>query len=267
VTPRRPIWQWIVLGLWLGGLVAITIWLIVRDRGGDPPGNALATADVPAGEPIPPARALAPAAQLDLAFRAAFGASRQARRTVGDQTYVYSPDRIEWIGNRAMLISLGRNADDCHACAGAMAIHYLHPEGDGLSVDGAWLEAGPRGGWGRPADEIAINREMTNNPIVYSTSTDGGQGYMCTVAWLVELTHEGPVASEPIPIGSSNAGAVGDNGRTMGGEPLREVEGRIANIRRGQSFDLVFTGAERFTETYHYRNGHFVGPAQSRAAC
>lgn len=264
---RRPVWLWIVLGLWLAALAALGAWLLLRGGDGAAGGNGQAQANQQVEGPIPPAKALAPAAQLDLAFRAAFGASREARRAVGDQTFVYSPARIEWIGNKAMLISLGRNVDDCHACSGAMAIHYLHPEGDGLRVDGAWLDVGPGGGWGNPVGDLVVNRALTGSPVIYSETTDGGQGYMCTVAWLVELQRDRPVASEPIPIGSSNQGAVLDNGRTMGGDPLREVEGRIGNVRRGQSFDVIFTGAERFTETYHYRGGRFVGPSQSRAAC
>lgn len=265
---KRPAWLWIVLILWLAALAALAAWLWLRGGRDDPPPLTNQVAPKQASDgPIPPAKALPQSEQLALAFRAAFGSDREARRTVGENSYVYTPERLEWVGNRAMLISLGRNPDDCHACSGAMAIHYLLPEGDGLRVSGAWLDVGPGGGWGNPAGEVAVNRDLTENPVIYSETTDGGQGYMCTVAWLVELQPGRPVSSEPFPIGSSNAGAVLDNGRTMTGDPLREIEGRIGNVRRGQAFDVIFTGAERFSETYHYRNGRFVGPAQSRAAC
>jgi hypothetical protein len=265
---RRPIWQWLVLGLWLGSLVAITAWLIFRSDPEDRSGNGMITNQV-AQEPIPPAKALPAAEQLALAFRTAFGANGEVRRSVGEQTYVYQAERLEWLGNRAMLISLGRNVEDCHACGGTMAIHYLSPEGDGLRVSGAWLENPPSGSFGAPPGEIAINRELTDNPIVYATGGSTNQGYTCSVAWLVELRRDGPVTSGPIPISYSNTGAVmEDTGRTMGGDPLRELQGRIANVRRGQSFDVAFTGAEQFTETYSYRGGRFVGPAlDSRAAC
>lgn len=268
--PRRPIWQWLVLGFWLASLVAITGWLIFRsDPAEDLHGNGLTSSNQVAQAPIPPAKALAPSEQLALAFRTAFGANGEVRRSVGEQTYVYRPERLEWIGNRAMLISLGRNVEECHACGGTMAVHYLSPEGDGLRVSGAWLENPPAGSFGAPPGEVAINRELTDNPVVYASGGSTGQGYTCSVAWLVELRHEGPVTSGPIPISYSNAGAVlEETGRTMGGDPLRELRGRIANIRRGQSFDIAFTGAEQFTETYGYRGARFVGPGpESRAAC
>lgn len=266
---RRPIWQWLVLGFWLASLVAITGWLIFRSDPADVvTDNGLSTSNQVAQASIPPAKALPAAEQLALAFRTAFGANGEVRRSVGEQTYLYRPERLEWIGNRAMLISLGRNVQDCHACGGTVAIHYLSPEGDGLRVGGAWLENPPAGSFGAPPGEIAINHELTDNPVVYATGGSTGQGYACTVAWLVELRHEGPITSGPIPISYSNAGAVDDTGRTMGGDPLRELQGRIANVRRGQSFDVAFTGAEQFTETYSYRGGRFVGPElESRAAC
>lgn len=267
---RRPIWQWVVLGLWLAALVAIAAWLMLRsDRSEDASGKAQPISNQVAQEPIPPAKSLPAAEQLALAFRTAFGANGEVRRSVGEHTYVYRAERLEWIGNRAILISLGRNVDDCHACGGTMAIHYLRPEDQGLRVTGAWLENPPSGSFGAPPGEVAINRELTDNPIVYATGGSTNQGYTCSVAWLVELRRDGPVTSGPIPISYSNAGAVmEETGRTMGGDPLRELQGRIANIRRGQSFDIAFTGAEQFTETYSYRRGRFVGPElKSRAAC
>ncbi len=267
---KRPAWLWILLILWLAALAAIALWLMLRDDPDVPVADNRQAAQNQVSEaPIPPAKALPPAEQLTLAFRTAFGGDGEVRRSIGDNSYVYSPERIEWVGNRAMLISLGRNVDDCHACGGTMAVHYLEPVDQGLRVTGAWLEAGPSSSNGLPPGDVAINRDLTDNVIVYSTGSFIGQGYSCTVAWLVELRREGPVESGPIPISYSNEGAVlPETGRTMGGDPLRELEGRITNVRRGQSFDISFTGAERFSDTYTYQGGRFVGPElESRAAC
>ena len=267
---KRPAWLWAVLVLWLAALAVIGLWLMMRDEpGSEIVGNRQAERGPPPQGPIPPAQSLPPSEQLALAFRTAFGADGEVRRAVGDNTYVYTAERLEWVGNRAMLISLGRNVEDCHACGGAMAVHYLEPVDRGLRVTGAWLEAGPSSSNGAPPSEVAINRELTSNPVVTSTGGFIGQGYSCTVAWLVELRQDGPVESGPIPIAFSNEGAVmPETGRTMGGDPLRELEGRITNIRRGRSFEVAFTGAERFSDTYTYQGGRFVGPElESRAAC
>ena len=267
---KRPAWLWVLLILWLVALAAIALWLLLRDdSGGEAGDNRQVVENRTPGEPIPPAMSLPRAEQLALAFRTAFGSDREARRAVGENNYVYTPERVEWVGNRAILISLGRNVDECHACGGAMAVHYLEPVDQGLRVTGAWLETGPSSSNGMPTGEVTINRALTRNPIVYSTGSFIGQGLACTFAWLVELGHEGPVESGPIPISFSNEGAVMDEtGRSYGGDPLRRLEGRISNVRRGQSFDVSFTGTESFNDTYTYRGGRFVGPElESRAAC
>lgn len=259
----KPFWP--LLAIALAALAAGLGWLLLR--GGEAPPTA--TDERAAREPLHRTRAMPPAEALAIAFRAAFDADGEARRTVGDQTYVYRPERMHWIGNKAMLISLGRNLSDCHACGGTLAVHYLEPYGNGLRVTGAWLETEASSSNGAPPNVVEISRALARYPVVQATGGGTWQGYICTVAWLVELRPEGPVTSGPIPISHSNAGNIDeDTGRTFGGDPARELQGRIANVRRGQSFDVVFTGTERFSETYTYRDNRWVGPElESRAAC
>lgn len=261
---RRPFF-WLLLALALAALAAGLGWLLLRGDEDATPGNDQATTRAP----LPRARALPPAEQLALAFRAAFGAAGEARRTVGDQTYVYAPERLEWIGGRAALISLGRNGNNCHACGGAMAVHYLRPESNGFRVTGAWLDTDASSSNGEPPHEIAIIRELSDYPVVYASGGGTWQGQTCTWARLVELRPEAPVTSDSILMSHSNAGNVDPvTGRTFGGDPAIEIEGRIVNIRRSRSFDVAFTGTERFSETYRYRGNRWVGPDQeSREAC
>lgn len=214
-------------------------------------------------------RALPAAEQLGRAFAAAFGKAAPARLTADDQTYDYRPERLEWIGEKAVLISAGDNVDNSHAASGAMAIHYLAPTADGFRVTGAWPVATAGGTFGAGPSAIAVNRALSDFPVVYSEGGGTWQGYTCGWAHLVELGPDGPVASEPVHISLSNDGALDDTtGRTFGGEPRRDIEGRIGNVRRNQGFDVVFTGTERFAEPYAYRDHRFVRTTpESRAMC
>ena len=73
---------------------------------------------------------------LQLAFQTAFkdGATTL---TLGDTRYAFKPEGISWVGGRAVLIS-GGQGEDCHGCAGTLAVHYLEPRGDTLQLVGAW---------------------------------------------------------------------------------------------------------------------------------
>ena len=95
------------------------------------------------------------------------------------------------------------------------------------------------------------------------------QGYVCSWAYLVELGPDRPIASGPIALSYSDAGAVlpGEDS-TVGGDAPRSVEGRIGNVRRGSGFDVIFTGTERFREHYNYEGNRFIrNTPESRATC
>ena len=75
-----------------------------------------------------------------------------------------------------------------------------------------------------------------------------------------ELGARGPRAVATVATGMSNTGALGSRGT--------EIEGRIANVRKNRSFDVVFTGTARFTEHYVMRAGRYVlASGESRATC
>src|SRR3546814_4993700 len=72
-------------------------------------------------------RALPVSEQRALAFATAFGGEGSPVVEVEGERLRYSPGRLVWIGDRAVLLSPGENLEKCHACTGALAIHYLEP--------------------------------------------------------------------------------------------------------------------------------------------
>ena len=70
------------------------------------------------------------------------------------------------------------------------------------------------------------------------------QGYSCDMVTLVELTPSGPreLADVPTYYDDSGIDEKADTGVT--------ITGKIANIRPGKSFDVVYSGSRSFTETW-----------------
>ncbi|MGD9713205.1 MAG: hypothetical protein AB7V46_14195 [Thermomicrobiales bacterium] len=217
-------------------------------------------------------------AQLAEAFRVAFADHRNAELTVAgyrepdggivsDQTYAFRPFSLEWLGGTAALISLGRNLDDSHVSSGALAIHYLNPTGDSFTVIGSWPRIVDGASFGAEPLAVAVSRSLAEYPVVYSEGGGTWSGTTCGWAHLVELRPGQPIATEGIPISHSNEGADGTVA-TLDGGSARTIEGRIGNIDRGRSFDVIFTGTERFVERYAYRNHRWMPTVrESRAAC
>lgn len=253
--PRSRTPLYVALGV--GGVaMAIAVGLLLgRTAGGDQSG--IVNLSVPAsGEeasdtnllqapPPPPqdVRSLPKAEQLGRAFAAVFHAQGQAKGEVNGQTVVYRPGTIQWIGDTAVLISPAKATDDCHACAGTLAVHYLKAAGDKFQVTGAWPDVVAGAGWGA-APKWKITSAFTSNPAIYEEGTGGGQGYVCATATLIELAASGPVKSGPIPLHYDNEGAVTDP------QERTQLDGKFLNVKKGVSFDLAVTGTRTFTETW-----------------
>jgi putative oligomerization/nucleic acid binding protein len=268
-APRPPSWIWIAGGAAAILLVALLVILLLRRESGTE-GNETASANL-AVAPAPETNLVAPAPvetgirtrpqaeQLAAAFRAAFGRDRRATRTVDSATMTYTPGGLRWIGDRAVLVSPGRSSETCHACAGALAVHYLEAQGDGFRVAGEWLNGGGGADWGA-APEWRFSTELSDQPMLRTDTGGGGQGVFCSRVNFHEFGAGGPREVATVPTGMSNTG-VSESGGT-------EIEGRIANVRKNQSFDVVFTGTERFTEHYVMRAGHYaLASGESRATC
>ena len=262
---RSRLWLWILLGVG-GVLIAVGIGLLIgrtssasRDEGivnlsGPAPSEAPADMNVLQAQ-APPAqdvRSLPKPEQMARAFAAAFGGAQgQATAVAHDQNVVYKPRDLFWIGERAVLLSDGPSTDDCHACAGALAIHYLRPAGDKFEVTGAWPDAVSGAGWGA-APKWRLTGAYTSFPAVYEEGGGGGQGYNCAVARLIELAPAGPVVSGPIRLHYDNEGAVTDEAAKVA------IDGKIVNVKKDVSFDVAYSGSQTFTESWRKRGARFV---------
>lgn len=234
------------------------------------PESGNTTAQTPSATPTPTGvRALPEAEQLKLAFRTTYGKDDAAQVGDGDADVInVKKGRLLWMGDTAVLLSPGANESDCHACSGALAIAYLKPQGDGFEVTGKWPTLVRGSGWGAEP-EWRVTDAFTDNPAIYVESDWSGQGYSCGGASITELKPDRPVQSERIWLSASNEGAVDETtGKTMGGEPLSNLSGKIVDIVKGKSFAVQASGTAKFVERYEYRDGKFV-PLQkeSRLSC
>lgn len=251
-----PAWVWLLVGLAAVALISALIWLLLgsnQQRSEEtsdtnrvearprPEANAQAEANAQ-----PSIRARPPAEQRAAAFRAAFG-SRTTRR-VDDYDITYRPGFLTWAGERAILVSEGRNAEDCHVCAGMVAVHYLAPDGDGFRIVGEHLRVATDD-YGEPPD-WRVTSAFTDAPVLQAESGGGNQGIFCGRVQLFDLSGEAPREMATIPVGFTNEGAEGE-------EAGLQIDGVIANVQRGRSFDVAYTGDERFTETWQLRGGRF----------
>lgn len=188
----------------------------------------------------PDLRSLPAGEQLAKAFQAAFGGAAQATRTIGDAQIAFAPGTLRWTGNRAILISAGVGSD-CHACTGALAVHYLEPDGDRFRVTGRWEDAIASGAYGKPPD-WSFSTLLSAQPMLRTRMRDGNQGYFCASETFYELGPQGPRKIADIPIGYDDIGARGETGK--------KIDGQIINAIRDQSFDVVYSGSRRFSEHY-----------------
>ncbi len=206
-------------------------------------------------------RTLPAAEQLTFAFRTVFGGLRTPTVWIEGSIVAYEPERLLWYGDRAVLITVGTNRTDCHACAGALGVHYLRAAGNRFELIGSWPAAVEGWGYGAPPQIWSISNRFTRHPAIYAEGHFMGQGIICRSATLTELGPDGPVRSDLIWTGYSNEGATDE------AERLQDLNGAIADIRRDRSFEVRFTGTDRFTERYVRRGNRFTPAAETRIPC
>ena len=195
--------------------------------------------------------------RLERAFTAAFGRSPPAPVDVGRKRLVYSPHLLVQLGHEWALVSRGDNSDDCLACSGAVSIHYLRERADRFEALRGWLEAVPGSAMGRASDRLTATHVLSSFPVLASEASSIGQGYICGGLHLLELRPEGPRSWGYVPTLYDDTG-VGREGRG------RRVTGRIANIVRSRSFDVVYSGDVTARQRYVIRSGKAVPLGGSR---
>jgi len=263
-TRRRP--DWLVPAAVGAFLLVLVVAAMLFLRGG--PGEDVDTAAInmtaPLPEPVienqaapappPDIRARPAREQLTAAFAAAFG--DRATRVVEEADITFRPGSLIWVGERAVLVSNGTNAEECHACAGMVAVHFLAPQGEGFRVAGEWLSVatddyGHPPGW-------RITSELTGRPALRVEGGGGNQGIFCNFVSYYDLAGDGPAEIARVQTGYTDEGS-GEEGAGT------ELEGRIVNVRAGRSFDVSYSGGQRFAETYRLRDGRFAiegGPSR-----
>ena len=240
--PRSPIF--IILGLVAVAIaVAIAIWATQSDRrDNEVEMNAAGTGPAEPGEAQKTESGPVSEAQLAKAFEVAFGKRGEAELTVGNDSRTYRPSRLLSIGDTYVLLSAGSNLNECHACSGAVAIHYLRAKGDGFTVVGSWPDLVPGLGYGEPPD-WTISNDYGRYPFVHAEIGYTAQGCTSGAVSLTELRPEKPIRSELISTYYENQSGMGEHdGQT--------INGTIGNIRKDTSFEVTYSGARSFTEKW-----------------
>jgi hypothetical protein len=245
---------WIILGLAALTLAVIAGLYFGRTLGGDdgiidlpmPTENEAAEANLVEAKALPDVRALAPEEQLARAFEAAFGSRGEAVLSVpgdgADEDVRFAPGRLIWPAFGPVLISEGNVQDPAHASAGKVAIHYLRPAGDRFEVARAFPAAVATGSNGQVAS-WSLNPRFSNWPVIAAEGGGTWQGYTCSWLTLTELRPDGPARVGQVPLVYDDRGAKEDG-------TGRAIEGKILNINKNQSFDVVYSGSRAFSEHY-----------------
>jgi hypothetical protein len=257
VEPQAPSRRrlWIILGL--GGLLVAIVAGLIYGRmsgGGDdgivdlpmPTENEAADSNLVEAKALPDIRTLTPDEQLARAFEAAFGSRGEAVLSVpgdgSDEDVRFAPGRLIWPAFGPVLISEGKVQDPAHASAGKIAVHYLKPAGDRFEVARAFPAAVATGSNGEVA-RWSLNPRFSNWPVIAAEGGGTGQGYSCSWLTLTELRPDGPVKVANVPLLYDDTGAKEDG-------TGRSIEGKILNINKNQSFDVVYSGSRAFSEHY-----------------
>lgn len=250
----------IVAGLWLGNLVGGG----ETYEGGNaapPQENSAVDSNLIEAQAAPDVRSLAPDEQLARAFEAAFGSRGEAALSVesdgADEDVRYAPGRLIWPAFGPVLLSEGQVQDPAHVSAGKIAIHYLKPGADRFEVVRAWPAGVSTGSFGKVA-HWAVSPRFSTWPVIVSEGGGTWQGYTCSWLTLTELRPGGPVELATVPLAYDDSGA-----RTEEGE-AKSIEGKVLNVVRNQSFDVVYSGSRAFSEHY-VRSGDRYAPAGGKS--
>lgn len=201
--------------------------------------------------------AKSPAERLADAFEAATGRRSAFTQTEAGEIIVTKPIRIVELPFGPALLTRREIKDGCHACTGAIGVFYLKEQGGTTSVIGRWPKAVEGWGWGAPPTEWYLTDKFTAYPAIFASGGFMGQGVVMESATITELRPNGPISSDVIGTGFSDEGAIADNERAA-----CILKGRIANIRKDRSFDVIARGSVNTVDHYIKKNGKFVAAAK-----
>jgi hypothetical protein len=260
---RRPVWialaaaalaVAVAAGLWFGKIVGGAGSGYESGNVSLPQETVAAAENLVEAEAPPGVQKLPPEEQLARGFEAAFGSRGEAVLAVpgngSDEDVRFAPGRLIWLAFGPVLISEGKVQDPAHASAGRIAVHYLKPAGDRFEVVRAFPAAVATGSFGQVA-RWSLNPRFSNWPVVAAQGGGTWQGYTCSWLILTELRPDGPARLADVPLVYDDTGAKEDGeGRT--------IEGKVLNIVKNQSFDVVYSGSRAFSEHYVRGTGGYA---------
>lgn len=254
MAPRTAV----IGGVAAAGIAAALIFgpgLVDRDPAPAPTAapSAIASAPVPTPSPTIATDTRSAEVRLADAFQAATGHRQPYTELVDGEQATMTPLRIVDLPFGKALLVERAAADACHACTGAIDVHYVIEEDSLTSLAKSYLRAAEGSGWGQPPEGWRIATDLTAYPAIVYESGYAAQGIVEGAISIVELTPAGPVASQVRSSYDDSGSGFGD-GCT--------IEGRIANRERDRGFDLVVTGTARATIRYTKRGGRFVTTQQ-----
>jgi hypothetical protein len=253
---------WVYVGAALvvvGGAAAVGLWAIPRttqptvrsdakDRRLTPStrsGAAPSSVSPPAAVPVSGDRD-----RLAEAFLAATGHRRAFTVSNAEGVITTVPVRIIDEPFGLVLLTKREIKDGCHSCSGSIGVYYLHQQGASLSVAGRWPKAVETVGWGSAPTQWQITDKFTTYPAIYAEGGYTAQGQTESGGTITELRPAAPSTSAWIHTGYSFDG--------VDGSDHCEIDGRIANIRKDHSFDVILSGSVKGMDHYVMQNGRFV---------
>jgi hypothetical protein len=200
-------------------------------------------------------------ANLRIAAKAALGGLEVRQPNVPGlyETTIIKADRLLELPFGPVLITKVEIDGASHAQSGALGIYYLRREGTRYIVRKKWPDAIDGFGFGYPPDWTVTTR-FTQFPAINASAGWMGQGCTSGYSILAELTPSGPAVSDVIFNSYSDAG--------VGSGKVHEFNGKIVNVSRARSFDVVATGTNWLVEHYVLKRGRFVRiEKESRLEC
>jgi hypothetical protein len=187
------------------------------------------------------------------AFEAATGHRVAYSKTEGGELVTTQPIRIIQLPFGSALLTKTEIKDGCHACTGAIGVYYLDEQADSTVLRGRWPRGVEGWGWGAAPTEWYLTDKFSAYPAIYASGGFMGQGVIEESSTITELRPDGPITSDVIGTGFSDEGAIVDNERAA-----CVVKGKIANVRKDSSFDVIVRGSVNAVDHYAKKKGKFV---------
>jgi hypothetical protein len=237
----------VAAGLWLGNLVGLAGGSGDDSNATIPPESNAQDSNLIQAEAPPDVRSLPAGEQLDRAFEAAFGSRGEAVLAVqsdgASEDVRYAPGRLLWLPFGPVLLSEGKVQDPAHVSAGKIAIHYLRPTADRFEVVRAFPSGVVTGSFGQVA-HWSVSPRFSTWPVIAAEGGGTWQGYTCAWLTLTEIGPGGPAELATVPLSYDDAGAKTDEAEAQ------SIDGKILNVVKNQSFDVVYSGSRAFSEHY-----------------